>query len=437
MELFYQGCEITATTVETLILLEFMSKLLGCKFDGFGRIVSFAVSFVIINGYMIFVGYISPQYAALSDIIVLGLYLIYALCTTKSSVVYRIITPALCITAIMLINIIVYSVVSFVFQIESGDLITEQSSFRVASLFVTKFAFFLLTRIALKILKPRTVILNAKELTAVAFTFLITVILSAFSVELQYTSEIESVKVFTVAFFICIAAINIINFILFSMIAKKNQESMQQAMMQVQFEEQKKMYDSISTVYHDLQILQHDLKNELLCVRNFIEQDQKQKAIRYIENLTDTKLSVFHEYVKTGSELLDAMMNMKLNYAREQGIDICCNIGVSLEGFHESDIMMLFSNAIDNAMEASLQQSTKQIVLTMENKRNYLCITIANAIDCSVLKSNAGLHTTKKDKKYHGLGTQSMRNIVEQYDGMIEYYEKNGMFVVNMMVKHD
>jgi sensor histidine kinase YesM len=436
MELFYQCCEIAATTMETLVLLEFMSKLLGCKYEGIRRIISFAVSFLVINGYMIFVGIISPQYEALSDIIVLGLYLIFTLCTTKSSVIYRIITPALSIAAIMVINITVYSVVSFVYNIESGDLITESSSFRAASLFVTKFTFFLLTRVALKLVKPRTVMLNVKELSAISFTFLITVILSAFSVELQYTSESKNINFFTVVFFICIVAINVINFVLFSIISKKNQESTQLAMMQVQFEEQKKMYDSINTVYRDLQILQHDLKNELLCIQNFIEQEQGNKALQYIKNLTNTKLTVFHEYVKIGSELLDAIINMKLNYARECGIEIYCNISVSLNGFCENDIMILFSNAIDNAIEASLLQSQKKIILTMENKRNYLCISIANAIDYSVLDNNSKLQTTKKDKKYHGFGTQSMSNIVEQYDGMLEYYEKGGMFIVNIMIKH-
>lgn len=437
MELFYQCCEVAATSVETLILLEFMSKLLGCKYEGIKRIISLVVSFVVINGYMIFVGVISPQYAAMSDIIVLGLYLVFTLCATKSSIIYRIITPALCITAIMVINITVYSVVSFVFNIESGDLITEQSSFRVVSLFITKFAFFLLTRTALKFIKPSSVTLSTKEFFAIVSTFLISVIVLSLTAKVQFSIWHEDITILTAVLLIGITAINIIVFVLFSMIAKKNQESMQQAMIQVQFEEQKKMYDSISTIYHDLQILQHDLKNELLCVQNFIEQNQGNKAIQYIETLTNTKLNVFHEYVKTGSELLDAMMNMKLNYARECGIEICCNIAVSLNGFHENDIMILFSNAIDNAIEASLLQSQKTIILTMENKRNYLCISIANAIDCSVLDNNSKLQTTKKDKKYHGFGTQSMNSIVEQYDGMLEYYEKNNMFIANIMIKHD
>ena len=30
-----------------------------------------------------------------------------------------------------------------------------------------------------------------------------------------------------------------------------------------------------------------------------------------------------------------------------------------------------------------------------------------------------------------------MQNMIEQYDGMIDFYEKNGMFVVDMMVKRE
>lgn len=197
------------------------------------------------------------------------------------------------------------------------------------------------------------------------------------------------------------------------------------------------MYDSVGTVYRNLRILQHDLKNELLCIQNYIEHNQNQKAIQYIEKITNTKLSMVHEYVKTGSEILDAMINIKLNYAREHGIEIYCNIGVSLDGYNENDIVMLFSNAIDNAIESSVQQVKKKIVVTMTNRRNYLCIIIENAIDASVLNNNAELSTTKTDKNMHGLGTQSMQNMIEQYDGMIDFYEKNGMFVVDMMVKRE
>ncbi len=49
---------------------------------------------------------------------------------------------------------------------------------------------------------------------------------------------------------------------------------------------------------------------------------------------------------------------------------------------------------------------------------------IKNAISSSVLQKNAKLLTTKANRKYHGFGTESIRNLVEKYDGGTEYYEK-------------
>lgn len=206
-------------------------------------------------------------------------------------------------------------------------------------------------------------------------------------------------------------------------------------MMEMQYELQKKSYDSVRTVYHNLQILQHDLKNNLLCVYNLIENNQNDEAKKYITEFSDTKLSQFHEYIKTGNEIIDTIINVKLNFAREKNIDIVCNINTDFSGFEEDDIVCLFSNAIDNAIEACLKQTKSRIKINIGNKRNYLCITIGNTITSSVLENNAELKTTKKDFEHHGLGTQSMKNITEKYDGMIEFYENENMFITNIMIK--
>ena len=52
-----------------------------------------------------------------------------------------------------------------------------------------------------------------------------------------------------------------------------------------------------------------------------------------------------------------------------------------------------------------------------------------------VLLKNAKLLTTKKEKQFHGFVTQSMQHIVSKYDGMIDYYEENGMFYVDILLK--
>ena len=79
MEIFYQGCEIAATIIETLIFLDFLTKLLGRKFTVRINLLTFSISFIVINLFMIAMNYLIPQYSAIQDIGVLILYLAYAM----------------------------------------------------------------------------------------------------------------------------------------------------------------------------------------------------------------------------------------------------------------------------------------------------------------------------------------------------------------------
>ena len=90
---------------------------------------------------------------------------------------------------------------------------------------------------------------------------------------------------------------------------------------------------------------------------------------------------------------------------------------------------------MDNAIEASLNVNFPQITVSIRNEKNYLCIVIRNRIENSVLEENGQLLTTKADKSKHGLGVYSISQIVDKYDGMKTYYEKNGYFVADIWLK--
>lgn len=436
MNTIYQICEITATMIETAIIIEFINKLLGSKLSGTKNVIHLIFSFILINGYMLTGSFISIKYSAILDLGYIFIFTIYTLIFMKGSIIYKVITPIITAMAILFVNLIISIIASNIFNYLPTDLLKSGNVLRIFLLFITKFTFFILTRFVLKAAKPKEAFLNKQELIAVSMIFVISVIIIGFSGELYYSENSNrSTDKFLITLLIGLAIINITVFLLFGMIAKKNREKFKYSIMEMQYEEQKKSYDSVQTVYRNLQILQHDLKNELLCIFNFIDNNQNDEAKRYITKITDTKLNQFHEYIKTGNEIIDAVINVKLNYAREKNIDIVCNINTDFCGFDENDIIRLFSNAIDNAIESCIKQQGGRIKINIENKRNYLCITIGNTIKSSVLENNSELRTTKKDSKYHGLGTQSMKNITEKYDGMIEFYENGNMFITNIMIK--
>ena len=50
--------------------------------------------------------------------------------------------------------------------------------------------------------------------------------------------------------------------------------------------------------------------------------------------------------------------------------------------------------------------------------------------------SDINLKTTKKDCHEHGFGTKNVRKIVEENDGMIQYFQNaSGMFCCDILLK--
>ena len=438
MEKIYLIFDVTATMAETVILLDFINRFLKSKLEGIKNVFQFVASFLLISTIMITFSYAFEEYSAVSDIIGIICYIAYTLIFMKSSVIYKILTPVLSIMSIFVISMIINIMAQNFLDYSPAELLSNQDISRIILLIITKIVFFLLTRIILKIFKPKDVLLNMRELLAISLIFIISGTILCFSAEVYYniTDNRNIVNTFIVILSIGIILINAITFILLNMIAKKNRSEIEYSVIMAQFEEQKKSHESIKKVYSNLQILKHDLKNEMLLLQRMIEEDKNDEAIDYITKFTNTKLNTFYEYVNTGNSIIDAIINIKLNLARDVGIDVMISINTDFSDYDTDDVLCIFSNAVDNAIESASLQENGRIKINIEYKRSYLFMTIGNTIPSSVLSKNSLLKTTKKDKTMHGFGTQSMKHIAEKYDGLIEYYEKDSMFVTNIMLKN-
>lgn len=59
---------------------------------------------------------------------------------------------------------------------------------------------------------------------------------------------------------------------------------------------------------------------------------------------------------------------------------------------------------------------------------------IKNTIEKSILRDNKKLRTDKSNKQKHGWGLKSVYDIAEVHQGDVDIYEKNGMFIVNVLM---
>ena len=138
------------------------------------------------------------------------------------------------------------------------------------------------------------------------------------------------------------------------------------------FDINEKIYNSVKEIYSELKIFQHDEKNMLLPLYRYIQNNENENALKYLNKIENDSVSKFIFYINTGIEEIDTILNIKLNIARNKNIDITCSVQNAFDGFDSKDIVCLLSNAIDNAIEASAKENNKRIDINISKKKSYL-----------------------------------------------------------------
>ena len=206
-------------------------------------------------------------------------------------------------------------------------------------------------------------------------------------------------------------------------------------MLELQLSEQKTMIEETGNISREIKKAEHDLRHHLLSVLGNIENGNTEAAEIYLKQLLhDYETSIF-KYIYIDNSAVNSILNMKISRCHANKIDIKTEIESDFADFSDIDICVLLANLLANAIEASLNVDFPQITVSIRNEKNYLCVMIRNRIENSVLKVNGQLLTTKADKTKHGLGVYSISQIVDKYDGMKSYYEKNGYFVADIWLK--
>ena len=190
----------------------------------------------------------------------------------------------------------------------------------------------------------------------------------------------------------------------------------------------------IEELHENTRRLKHDMKNHIMVIASYLNNNEIESAKDYLSVVLDN-LNKVYSYIHTGNEIMNYIINTKLLYASKN--DIKFNVEIENLAFHRMrsvDFSSLLGNALDNAIEASMDLKEKFISIVIKKKRNYDTILIKNKIEKSVLDENPKLATSKDDKENHGIGLEQIKLLTEKYDGLLDIYEENEMFCVNIMI---
>ena len=131
--------------------------------------------------------------------------------------------------------------------------------------------------------------------------------------------------------------------------------------------------------------------------------------------------------------LIYRLMN-KFKMCKEKGINFKYNLTTqNLSRLNALDIISIFGNVIDNAIEACEKNSVKEIRLKIWEANGCLFIEVINPVNEIIIEQSKFM-TTKKNKENHGLGLTCLNEAVKRYGGSCKIYVKEKLFNVTICI---
>ncbi len=428
MQILWFVIELAATAFECYVILSSLNRCF--KPRGRYAIIPFWGAMVLTTGYVTVINQIHIFEGFLSAVTI-SLFILYALLFLEGKTLMKVIMVLIAFSLILGINMLVANAIAAILNIE---LLTEGDSIRLIALFLTKILFFAAMKTIVKLFKKEGFTLKSPELLATVAMFVLTHIIAVILIAVQMNENNAE----QLTFIAILSTILTDIFIIYMMrkISKDNKNTLRISLLELQLSEQKQMAEDAGQISKEIKKAEHDLKHHLLSVLGTLENGNTREAEEYLRTLLKEYETSIFKYVSLENSAINSVLNFKIGRCRANGIDFKLEIESNFAGFDDTDICVLLSNLLDNAIEASQSMpESPMITLTVTNKQNYLCILVRNRIMESVLAQNGQLKTTKRNKQNHGLGLYSVGQIVDKYEGMKNFYEKNGYFVADIWLK--
>lgn len=178
-----------------------------------------------------------------------------------------------------------------------------------------------------------------------------------------------------------------------------------------------------------LKTLIHDEKNHLTTIKSIAKNKELDD---YIDSIYG-KIVGYSLFGNTQNKMLDLMINKFQYICEAENIDFYVSIKTAnLSYISSPDLITMLGNILDNAVEAAKLSNRKSIDLSINRVNKFDILTCSNSCESKPYAIGKTLLTTKSDTCFHGLGVNSIKNIVNKYDGSFEwnYNEDAREFVI-------
>lgn len=207
---------------------------------------------------------------------------------------------------------------------------------------------------------------------------------------------------------------------------------------------EKKLEQMVDVYAHQLDVIQesqehikklrHDMKHHMIELSAMAQQNGNGDMIRYLKQMEEFMLNP-QEKVCTGNKEIDGILNYMLQHADKLLNIVDIDIQIPKQVYKNNfTICVILGNLVDNAVRESGKSDEKYLSVSIRMKKDILLILIENSYVGTIMKKDSRFQTNQIDTTIHGLGLESVKQVVASCNGDMKIQYTDNRFQVQVLL---
>lgn len=218
----------------------------------------------------------------------------------------------------------------------------------------------------------------------------------------------------------------------FLLAASRQKNAEKQKWNETYLEAQAKHYEYLIKREEETKKFRHDMRKHMRAIYDLAGQEGKDELRGYVERICG-KFEMPESAVTVGNATADAVINRFAEMFSQKNIEFIVSGHLPSDCFVDAfDLCTIFSNILENAMEASEKcvEGFRRVKLQIRYDAEMIFILEENYFAGEIQRKSGLLKTSKQEKTGHGYGVQNVIDSAKNYSGTVEYIENGNCFQI-------
>lgn len=179
-------------------------------------------------------------------------------------------------------------------------------------------------------------------------------------------------------------------------------------------------YELLREQNENSKVLIHDITKHLNTIKQLSE-DKDSNIAQYISEIVND-FSIMNPIDYCNNPTVNLITHRYYEICKKNNINFTISIkNANIDFIKEHDITALLDNLLENAVESALMTNEKFIDFSISTRNsNFVIIKISNSCNKKPKYIDGTLVSSKSTSGMHGIGTRSIKRVVEKYNGNLE-----------------